>query len=160
MTEIFTKIYNELWGTDTSLLIWTLFGFLVIVFISRRIGKLRELKNREKLLLTIDTILFPIMIVLFHFISSAISPESNVYAISVSLALLCTTWFLNRFLKLYYWSKKFVEQSGGKAPKLLQNFVALISYILIISFILGFIFRRLSKMLTNIAVVEFYHIKF
>ena len=83
MTEIFTKIYNELWGTDTSLLIWTLFGFLVIVFISRRIGKLRELKNREKLLLTIDTILFPIMIVLFHFISSAISPESNIYSISI-----------------------------------------------------------------------------
>ena len=149
MTEIFTKIYDELWGTDTSLLIWTLFGFLVIVFISRRIGKLKELKNRDKLLLMIDIVLFPIMIVLFHFISNAISPESDVYSISISLALLCITWFVNRFLKLYYWSKKFVEQSGGKAPKLLQNFIALISYILIISFILGFIF---DKPVTSIIV--------
>ena len=62
MTEIFTKIYNELWGTDTSLLIWILFGFLLIVFISRRIGKLKELKNRDKLLFMIDAILFPVMI--------------------------------------------------------------------------------------------------
>ena len=75
MTEIFTKIYDELWGTDTSLLIWTLFGFLVIVFISRRIGKLKELKNRDKLLLMIDIVLFPIMIVLFHFISNGTCPN-------------------------------------------------------------------------------------
>ena len=131
MTEILTKIYNELWGTDTSLLIWTFFGFLLIVLISRKIAKLKELKNREKLLFMIDIVLFPIMIVLFHFISINILVETNVYSISLSLSLLCITWFINRFLKLYYWSKKFVEQSGGKAPKLLQNFVALISYILI-----------------------------
>ena len=68
MTEIFRKIYNELWGTDTSLLIWILFAFLLIVLISRRIGKLNELKNRDKLLFMIDVILFPIMIILFHLV--------------------------------------------------------------------------------------------
>ncbi len=143
MTEIFTKIYNELWGTDTSLLIWTLFGFLLIVLISRRIGKLKELKNRDKLLFMIDIALFPLMIILFHLISINILEDStSIYSISISLSLLCFTWFLNRFLKLYYWSKKFIEQSGGKAPKLLQNFIALISYILVVSFILGFIFNK------------------
>ena len=74
MTEILKKIYSELWGGDTSLLIWTLVGFLLIVFISRRIGKLKELKNRDKLLFMIDIVLFPAMILLFHLISMILNP--------------------------------------------------------------------------------------
>ena len=121
MTEILKKIYSELWGGDTSLLIWTLVGFLFIVFISRRIGKLKELKNRDKLLFMIDIVLFPSMILLFYLISLNIL-ESDTYSISLSLTLLCLTWFFNRFLGLYYWSNKFVEKSGTDT-KILDNYL-------------------------------------
>ena len=94
MTEILKNIYNELWGGDTSLLMWTLVGFLLIVFISRRIGKLKELKNRDKLLFIIDIVLFPAMILLFHLISINMGESDNTYSISSSQCPLC----INRFL--------------------------------------------------------------
>ena len=57
MLDIFQKIYSELWGgTDTSLLIWIFFGFIVIIFISRKISKLKELANRTRLLFMIDIV--------------------------------------------------------------------------------------------------------
>ena len=49
MTEILTKIYNELWGTDTSLLIWTFFGFLLIVLISRKITLSKIWSNKNEI---------------------------------------------------------------------------------------------------------------
>ncbi len=142
MTDILKKIYTEIvGGTDTSLLIWTLIGFFIIILVSRKIGKIKELENREKLLFMIDIILFPIMLGLFYFISLAVN-ESNAYSISTSLILICCAWFFNRFLGIYFWDEKFAEKSGAKAPKLLQNFVAVIIYTLTVAFILGFIFNK------------------
>ena len=69
MFDILQKIYAEIAeGTNTALLIWTLVSFVIIVFISRKIGKLKELKNREHLLFMIDIVLFPVMILLFYLI--------------------------------------------------------------------------------------------
>ena len=100
MMEILNKIYEELWGGETTPLIWTLISFLGIILISRRIGKLNQLKNRDKLLFAIDIILFPIMILLFHLISLNVAGSMDTHSISISLILLCITWFLNRFLKV------------------------------------------------------------
>ncbi len=142
MSEFFKIIYNELLsGTDTSLLIWILFAFFIIVLLSRRISKLKELEDRERLLFIVDLALFPIIIVLFHLISLGID-TTNAASLSFSLFLITAAWLFNRALKLYFWDKKFVEKSGEKAPKLLQNFISLIIYILIFSFILGFIFNK------------------
>ena len=66
---ILQKIYDEISrGTDTSLLIWALIGFLIIILVSRKIGRLKELKNRASLLFMVDIVLFPIMIILFYLI--------------------------------------------------------------------------------------------
>ena len=68
MLDILQKIYTEIWnGTDTALLMWILFGFLIMILFSRRIGKIKELKNKTQLLLMIDFVFFPIIIVLFYF---------------------------------------------------------------------------------------------
>ena len=148
--DIFQKLYDEISrGTDTSLLMWTLVGFLIIILVSRKIGKLKELKNRDTLLFMVDIVLFPIMIILFYLISLSIVDKESASSTSISLILICFVWFLNRSLVLYFWNKKFVEKSGEKAPKLLQNFIALIIYILTLAFILGFIF---NKPITSIIV--------
>ena len=154
MLDILQKIYTEIWnGTDTALLMWILFGFLIMILFSRRIGKIKELKNKTQLLLMIDFIFFPIIIVLFYFISVQIQEESA-FIISLSLALICIAWFLNRLLSQLYWNKKFIEQSGGKAPILLKNFVALIIYLLTISFILGFLFNKpITSILVSTGVI-------
>ncbi len=154
MIDILEKIYTEIWnGTDTALLMWLLFGFLIIILFSRRIGKIKELKNKTQLLLTIDFIFFPIIIVLFYFISVQIQKESA-FILSLSLTLITSSWFLNRLLSLFYWDRKFVEQSGGKAPILLKNFVALIIYLLTISFILGFLFNKpITSILVSTGVI-------
>ncbi len=149
MMDILQKIYNEMWnGTDTSLLIWVFVGFIVIVFISRRIAKIAEFKDRTKLLLATDAVIFPIMIFLFYIISLQIQEESA-FDLSVSLFLVCGSWFVNRLIVIFFWNKKFIEKSGTKAPKLLQNFFGLIIYLLTISFVLGFIF---DKPITSILV--------
>ena len=135
-------------GTDTSYLIWILFGFLLIVLLSRRISKFKELENRGRLLFFADLVLFPIIIILFHLISLAID-KTNAFSFSFALFLITSSWFLNRALSLYFWDTKFFEKSGEKAPKLLQNFIALIIYILTAAFILGFIF---NKPITSILV--------
>ncbi len=149
MEKFFNLIYNEiLGGTDTSLLIWILFAFIIIVLISRRLSKFKELEDRERLLFSIDLILFPVIIILFHMIS-LVADKENALSLSFSLFLITTAWLFNRGLRLYFWNKKFVEKSGEKAPKLLQNFFALIIYILTLAFILGFIF---NKPVTSIVV--------
>ena len=149
MFDILQKIYTEIAeGTNTALLIWTLVSFVIIVFISRKIGKLKELKNREHLLFMIDIVLFPIMILLFYLISLGID-RSGGTSISLSLILMCSAWFFNRALSLFFWNEKFVKKSGEKAPKLLQNFIALIVYLLTLAFIVGFIF---NKPITSIIV--------
>ena len=154
MLEIFKKIYQEIWnGTDTALLMWILFGFLIIVLLSRRIGRIKELKNKTQLLLIVDLLFFPIILILFYFISIQIQ-QDNASIISLSLVLICGAWFINRFLELLYWDKKFVEHSGGKAPVLLKNFVALIIYLLTISFILGFLFNKpITSILVSTGVI-------
>ena len=124
MPDFLKIIYNELLGgTDTSLLIWILFGFIVVVLISRRISKFKELENRNRLLFFADLILFPIIIILFHLISMAID-KTNAFSLSFSLFLITAAWFFNRALSLYFWDKQFIKKSGEKAPKLLQNFIA------------------------------------
>ena len=149
MERFLNLIYNEiLEGTDTSLLIWIFFAFILIVLISRRLSKFKELEDREKLLFSIDLILFPIIIILFYMISLVVD-KANALSLSFSLFLITSAWLFNRGLRLYFWNKKFVEKSGEKAPKLLQNFIALITYILTLAFILGFIF---NKPVTSIVV--------
>ena len=154
MLDILQKIYTEIWnGTDTALLMWILFGFLIMILFSRQIGKIKELKNKTQLLLMIDFIFFPIIIVLFYFISVQIQEESA-FIISLALTLICIAWFLNRLLAQLYWNKKFIEQNGGKAPILLKNFVALIIYLLTISFILGFLFNKpITSILVSTGVI-------
>ena len=147
--DILSTIYNELMGgTDTSLLIWILLAFLLMVLLSRRISKFKELENRTRLLFFADLIIFPIIIILFYLISLGIDP-SNAFPFSFSLFLITSSWFFNRALGLYFWDTMFFEKSGEKAPKLLQNFVSLIVYILTAAFILGFIF---NKPITSILV--------
>ena len=147
--DILKKIYTEIWnGTDTALLMWVFLGFIIIIFTSRRIARIKELRNRTKLLLITDMILFPAMIFLFHLISMQIQ-QDNAYDLSMSLILICGAWFLNRLLSIFFWDKTFVKKSGSKAPKLLQNFVSLIVYLLTVSVILGFIF---DKPITSILV--------
>ena len=108
MADFFKIIYNEIsGGTDTSLLIWILFGFIVIVLISRRVSKFKELGNRNRLLFLADLILFPIIIILFHLISIAID-KTNALSLSFSLFLITSAWFFNRALGLYFWNKHFV----------------------------------------------------
>ena len=142
MADIFNIIYNEIFqGTSTSYLIWILFGFIIIVLISRKLSKFKELEDRTRLLFFADLILFPIIIILFHLISMAID-KTNAFSLSFSLFLITAAWFFNRALGLYFWNKQFIEKSGEKAPKLLQNFIALIVYILTFAFILGFIFNK------------------
>ena len=147
--DILSTIYKELMGgTDTSLLIWILLAFLLMVLLSRRISKFKELENRTRLLFLADLIIFPIIIILFYLISLAIDP-SNALPFSFSLFLITSSWFLNRAMSLYFWDTMFFEKSGEKAPKLLQNFISLIVYILTAAFILGFIF---NKPITSILV--------
>ena len=50
MTDILKKIYTEIvGGTDTSLLIWTLIGFFIIILVSRKIGKIKLSQQFEDL---------------------------------------------------------------------------------------------------------------
>ena len=142
MPDFLKIIYNELLGgTNTTLVIWILFGFVIIVLISRRLSKFKELEDRKRLLFFADLILFPIIIILFHLISMGID-KTNAFSLSFSLFLITSAWFFNRALGLYFWNKQFIEKSGEKAPKLLQNLIALIIYILTFAFILGFIFNK------------------
>ena len=154
MIDIFKKIYEEIGsGTNTALLIWIFLGFIIIVFISRKISKIKELKNKTQLLLTVDLFFFPVIITLFYFIALQIQKESAL-TLSLSLALLCGAWFINRFLSLFYWNKKFIEQSGEKAPILLKHFIALIIYLLTISFIFGFLFNKpITSILVSTGVI-------
>ena len=96
MADIFNIIYNELFqGTSTSYLIWILFGFIIIVLISRKLSKFKELEDRTRLLFFADLILFPIIIILFHLISMAID-KTNAFSLSFSLFLITAAWFFNR----------------------------------------------------------------
>tara|TARA_B110000116_G_scaffold267696_1_gene280427 strand:- start:2481 stop:4016 length:1536 start_codon:yes stop_codon:yes gene_type:complete len=142
--NIFNEIYNELSNGDGFILmvIALLLGLSIIVLISRKISRLKKLKNRSELLLIIDTILLPIMILSFHWILVVFVGGKDTYPITVSLILLWIAWFFNRLLSLYFWDQKFLDKTGERAPKLLQNFTSLIVYVLTIAFIVGFIFNK------------------
>lgn len=143
MWELFNKIYLEIsTGSTIGALMWVLIGFSLVILLSRQIGQLKKLKRREHLLFNIDIILFPVIIILFHVISKALIGSEETSPITFSIIALCVAWFFNRSLKLFFWNKKFLDKTGEKAPKLLQNFIALIIYILTLSFILGFIFNK------------------
>jgi len=144
MTSIMDRIYNELATGDGFVLMMlvTLLGLSIIILISRRVSRLKKLKNRSELLLIIDVILLPIIIIAFHWISVALVGIGNTYPVTISLILLWISWFFNRLLGLYFWDQKFLDKTGEKAPKLLQNFISLIIYMLVIAFIVGFIFNK------------------
>ena len=143
MSDFWLRIYDELSKDDGSILmmIFVLVGLSLIFFISRRISQLKKIEKRTQLLLTIDIIIFPVIILLFNFIMNAISIE-NSSSITSALILLSLTWFFNRFLSLYFWGQRFVEKTGEQAPKLLQNFISLLIYLSVIAFIVGFIFQK------------------
>ena len=104
MSDFWLRIYDELSKDDGSILmmIFVLVGLSLIFFISRRISQLKKIEKRTQLLLTIDIIIFPVIILLFNFIMNAISIE-NSSSITSALILLSLTWFFNRFLSLYFW---------------------------------------------------------
>ena len=144
MSSIINRIYDELSGGDGFMLMMmaTILGLSIIILISRKISRLKKLKNRNELLLMIDAILLPIIIILFHWISAILVGNQDAYPVTISLVLLWIAWFFNRLLGLYFWDQKFLDKTGEKAPKLLQNFISLIVYMLIIAFIVGFIFNK------------------
>lgn len=143
MSDFWLKIYTELSKDDGSILmmIFVVIGLSLIFFISRRISQLKKIKKRTQLLLAIDIVIFPVIIILFSFIMRAFNIEDS-SSITSTLILLSLTWFLNRFLSLFFWGQRFVDKTGEKAPKLLQNFISLIIYLLVLAFIVGYIFQK------------------
>ncbi|MBJ48255.1 MAG: hypothetical protein CMG59_03660 [Candidatus Marinimicrobia bacterium] len=143
MSDFWLKIYTELSQDDGSILmmIFVVIGLSLIFFISRRISQLKKIRKRTQLLLAIDIVIFPVIIILFSFIMKAFDIEDS-SSITSTLILLSFTWFFNRFLSLFFWGQRFVDKTGEKAPKLLQNFISLIIYLLVLAFIVGYIFQK------------------
>lgn len=143
MSDFWLKIYTELSQDDGSILmmIFVVIGLSLIFFISRRISQLKKIKKRTQLLLAIDIVIFPVIIILFSFIMKAFNIGDSL-SITSTLILLSLTWFFNRFLSLFFWGQRFVDKTGEKAPKLLQNFISVIIYLLVTAFIVGYIFQK------------------
>ena len=151
MSIILNRIYEEFTSGDGFMLMMfaILAGLSIIILISRKIGRLKKLENRNELLLLIDIIILPVIIISIHWISVVLVGNNEAFPITISLILLWIAWFFNRLLGLYFWDQTFLEKTGEKAPKLLQNFISIIVYILVIAFIVGFIF---NKPITSILV--------